>query len=80
MTLEEHFKSFLSQVDSFMEIFPSMSYEQVMAMPFKDFKTLHNLRVKRKVQEQKDLDAERKKIEEENRRNMNRQPRKRWGK
>ena len=58
-----------------------MTYEDVMNMPYKDFRSLHNLRIKRKVQEQKDLDTERKKIEEENRRNMNKpQPRRRWGK
>lgn len=54
-----------------MEYFPSMSYEQVMAMPFKEYKTLFEIRRKRKIEEQQKFDADRKAMEERNKREMN---------
>lgn len=47
-----------------MELFPSMSYQEVMDMPYKDFKMLHQIRIKRKLKEQEDAETQRKKNEE----------------
>lgn len=41
-----------------------MSYQEVMDMPYKDFKMLHQIRIKRKLKEQEDADTQRKKNEE----------------
>lgn len=53
-----------------MEIFPSMTYEDIMKMPYKDFRTLRDIRVERKNQEQKELDNERKRQEEKTQREI----------
>lgn len=53
-----------------MEIFPSMTYEDTLAMPFKEFRMLHQIRVKRKLDEQKAMEDERKKIEEKSKKNL----------
>lgn len=53
-----------------MELFPSMTYNDVLEMPYKSFKALQDIRVKRKIKEQKDIEAERKKMEEKNQREL----------
>ena len=60
----------MTQIDSFMELFPSMTYQDVLAMPFKEFRMLHQIRIKRKLEEQKALEDERKKIEEKSRKDL----------
>ena len=41
-----------------------MTYQDVMDMPYKDFKMLHQIRINRKLKEQENADKERKKNEE----------------
>ena len=53
-----------------MEIFPSMRYEDILKMPYRDFRSLRDIRVKRKKKKQKDLDADRKRQEERTQREM----------
>lgn len=53
-----------------MELFPGMSYQDVMSMPFKEFRALHTIRIKRKQTEQENLERERKKQEEKNERQL----------
>lgn len=47
-----------------------MTYEDTLAMPFKEFRMLHQIRVKRKLDEQKAMEEERKKIEEKSKKNL----------
>lgn len=47
-----------------MELFPSMSYQEVMDMPYKHFKMLHQIRIKRKLKEQDEAETQRKKNED----------------
>ena len=47
-----------------------MTYEDIMKMPYKDFRTLRDIRVERKNQEQKELDNERKRQEEKTQREI----------
>lgn len=49
-----------------MEIFPSMSYQDVMNMPFREFKMLHQIRINRKLKEQDEAEKQRKEIEKKN--------------
>ena len=70
--MDEHFKSFLTQIDSFMELFPSMTYQDVLDMPFKDFRELHQIRIKRKLEEQKAMEEERKKLEKQSKNEIKR--------
>ena len=53
-----------------MEFFHSMTYRDVMEMPYKDFDALYRIRAKRKQEEQKIMDRERKKMEEKNEKEM----------
>ena len=53
-----------------MELFPSMTFNDVMDMPYKQFRAIHQIRIKRKINEQKNLDRERKKMEEKNEKEM----------
>ena len=53
-----------------MELFPSMSYNDVMSMPYKDFKLLLDIRIKRKSQEQEKANKETDKMEKQNARMM----------
>ena len=41
-----------------------MTYQDVMDMPYKNLKMLHQIRIKRKLKEQENADKERKKNEE----------------
>ena len=47
-----------------------MSYEDVMSMPYKDFKLLLDIRIKRKSQEQEKANKETDKMEKQNARMM----------
>jgi len=47
-----------------------MRYSDVMEMPFRDFRTLHQIRIKRKLDEQEQMEKERKKMEQESKRNL----------
>lgn len=47
-----------------------MTYEDTLAMSFKEFRMLHQIRVKRKLEEQKTMEEERKKIEEKSKKNL----------
>lgn len=47
-----------------------MTYEDVLNMPFKEFRMLHQIRIKRKLDEQKAMEEERKKIEEKSKKNL----------
>lgn len=49
-----------------MELFPSMTYRDVMEMPYKDFKLLHQIRINRKLKEQREADSQRKEMEKKN--------------
>lgn len=53
-----------------MEFFHSMTYRDVMEMPYRDFTALLQIRVKRKQEEQKTMERERKKMEEKNEKDM----------
>ena len=53
-----------------MELFPSMRYTDVLEMSFKEFRTLHQIRIKRKLDEQEQMEKERKKMEQESKRNL----------
>ena len=53
-----------------MELFPSMTYDDVMAMSFKEFRMLHQIRIKRKLEEQEQMEKERKKLEQESKRGI----------
>ncbi len=55
----------MTQIDNFMELFPSMRYQDVLDMDFKEFRMLHQIRIKRKLDEQEALEKERKKLERE---------------
>ena len=58
------------QVDYFMEAFPSMTYQDVMDMPFKQFRALHQIRLKRKKEEADKMEEERQKRERQNQRRI----------
>ena len=49
-----------------MEAFPSMTYQDVMDMPFKQFRALHQIRLKRKKEEADKMEEERQKRERQN--------------
>ncbi|MDY5646944.1 MAG: hypothetical protein SPF22_08080 [Candidatus Onthovivens sp.] len=70
LSKEEYIKNFLTQVDIFMELFPSMSYQDTMNMPYKQFRYLIDIRRNRKIKEQKDIEDQRKKTEEANKKEM----------
>ena len=55
-----------------MELFPSMRYQDVLDMDFKEFRMLHQIRITRKLDEQKQMEDERKKLERESKKNMTR--------
>lgn len=50
-----------------MELFPSMTYQDVINLPFKVFRELHQIRIKRKLEEQKAMEDERRKLERQSR-------------
>jgi hypothetical protein len=60
-----------------MELFPSMSYADVLAMDFKEFRMLHQIRIKRKLEEQEQMEKERAKLEKESKNNLKRSGRRR---
>ena len=49
-----------------------MTYQDVLDMPFRDFRELHQIRLKRKVEEQETLEKERKKLEKESKNQIKR--------
>ncbi len=51
-----------------MELFPSMTYNDIMAMPYKSFKLIYDIRAKRKIAESEKLKKEASKSEKENNR------------
>ena len=55
-----------------MELFPSMSYQDVLNMDFKEFRRLHQIRIKRKLDEQEQMEKERAKLEKESKNNLKR--------
>ncbi len=55
-----------------MELFPSMSYQDVLNMDFKEFRMLHQIRIKRKLDEQEQMEKERAKLEKESKNNLKR--------
>ena len=49
-----------------------MTYQDVLDMPFKDFRELHQIRIKRKLEEQKAMEEERKKLEKQSKNEIKR--------
>ena len=49
-----------------------MTYQDVLAMPFSEFRELHQIRLKREVEEQETLEKERKKLEKESKNQIKR--------
>lgn len=43
-----------------------MTYQDVMNMPFREFKMLHQIRINRKLKEQDEAEKQRKEIEKKN--------------
>ena len=57
-------------MDIFMELFPSMTYEDICEMPFRDFKSLLIIRSERKQKEHKELEAQRERSERKSQREV----------
>jgi len=49
-----------------------MSYQDVLNMDFKEFRMLHQIRIKRKLDEQEQMEKERAKLEKESKNNLKR--------
>lgn len=47
-----------------------MTYNDVMDMSFKEFRMLHQIRIKRKLEEQEQMEKERKKLEQESKKGI----------